>query len=792
MSGPQDYEKLDLFYLGRELDPDSGKTSGRPLLYKNKNLTTHGVIIGMTGSGKTGLGIALMEEAAMDRVPALIIDPKGDMANLLLSFPELRPDDFLPWIDQVEAARKGKDVAVLAAETAQTWENGLKSWDQGKERIAAMRATTEFAVYTPGSASGRPLSVLGRFEAPNAELLADQDGIATLVNSTVSSLLSLVGITADPLKSREHILLSSILLHHWRQGEDLSLERLIGEVLAPPFERVGAFPLESFYPQAKRMELGLTLNNVVASPAFAAWISGEPLDIQKLLYTADGRPRLVVLSIAHLDDSQRMFFVTMLLNRLVTWMRRQEGSTSLKALLYMDEIFGYFPPSANPPSKKPMLLLLKQARAYGVGVVLATQNPVDLDYKGLANMGTWCIGRLQTAQDRERVLAGLAGAGIERGRLDALLANLRARTFLLQSAHLEAPVVFESRWVMSYLKGPISLAELDRLIPARDTGGAALSTLSSGPVTAAAGAPPLLPGKIEQQFVPPPVPLEDVTLRPWLAASATVRFFNQARNIDLSRDYRLRLPLAERERLPDWREMEDDPYDPALCSDQAPTGSKYLPLPADLAAMKSLDALAKSFAEHLYRSLRLELFRAPTLKLESRPGETEGDFRVRLADRLRELKDAELVKLEQRYRGKQQQLEKRLTASQVRVEKEEADAKSRWVETGLAVGSAVLGAFLGRKALSAGTLSRSAGALRSANRGLREREDVQRAGESLAQAQADLNALATELQQEVTTLAERYAPEKYPLESFSLTPRKTDIHSLHLVVQWEPDLPFGT
>jgi len=790
MAASRDYEKLDLFYLGRELDPASGKTTGRPLLYKNKNLTTHGVIIGMTGSGKTGLGIALLEEAAMDRVPALIVDPKGDMANMLLTFPELRADDFAPWVDPAEAARQGVDVLTLAATTARTWADGLHAWDQDPERIAAMRAAADFAVYTPGSTTGRPLSVLGSLDAPDGAVMNDQDAVATLVNATVTSLLSLVGIAADPLKSREHILLSSILLHHWRLGESPGLEKLIAEVLSPPFDRVGAFPLDSFYPQAKRMELGLTLNNVVASPAFAAWVSGEPLDIQRLLYTAEGKPRLAVLSIAHLDDTQRMFFVTMLLNRLVAWMRRQEGSGSLKALLYMDEIFGYFPPSANPPSKKPMLLLLKQARAFGVGVVLSTQNPVDLDYKGLANMGTWCIGRLQTAQDRERVLAGLAGAGIERGRLDSLLAKLRRRTFLLQSAHLDAPVVFESRWVMSYLKGPISLVELGRLIPAAAAGEVAAV---AAPVTGAVsvGGPPLMSGKIDQRFVPPPVPLEKCSLNPWLAAGATVRFFNQARNIDQSRNYRLRLPLAGRERLPDWQEAEEDPYDPALCSATAPANSRFVVLPADLAALKSLDTLAKGFGEYLYRTLRLELFRAPALKLESRPDESEADFRVRLADRLRELKDIELGKLEQRYRGRQQQVEKRLAGAQARVEKEEADVKSRWVETGLAVGSAVLGAFLGRGGLTSTTVTRTAGAMRSANRSLKERGDVQRAQEVLAQAQGELDALDAGLHTEATALAERFAPERYPLESFSINPRKTDIHSVRLAIQWEPELPFG-
>ncbi|MGW8194118.1 MAG: ATP-binding protein, partial [Desulforhopalus sp.] len=468
MAGQYPYEKIGLFYLGRELDIHSGHPSPRPLLFKNRSLTTHGCIIGMTGSGKTGLGIALIEEAIMDNVPSIIIDPKGDMGNLLLTFPACEASDFAPWVDPAEAARKGLTIEQFAAETAQTWKTGLESWGQGLDRIGSLRGKTDMTIYTPGSNAGVPVSVLSSFRAPSQEVLADTDTLNSIVNATASSVLALVDISAAPLQSREHILLSSLLLHFWRLGQDLTMETLIGSIVSPPFETVGVFPLDTYYPQPQRMTLAMALNNVIASPTFSSWASGMPLDIQRILYAGDGRPRTAIFSIAHLSESERMFFVTTLLNQVVGWMRRQPGAASLKTLLYMDEIFGYFPPSANPPSKNPMMLLLKQARAYGIGVILATQNPVDLDYKGLSNIGSWFVGRLQTRQDQDRVVAGIVGASagaLDAGKVQHLLAGMKGRRFLLTSAHLDEPVLFETRWVMSYLKGPMSKNDIKRLAP---------------------------------------------------------------------------------------------------------------------------------------------------------------------------------------------------------------------------------------------------------------------------------------------------------------------------------------
>ncbi len=472
------YEKLGALYLGRTCDPATGADTREPLLYDSRDLTTHAVCVGMTGSGKTGLCLALLEEAAIDGVPAIVIDPKGDLGNLLLTFPDLQPQDFRPWVDAGEAARKNLDPDAYAAATAENWRKGLADWDQDGARIARFREAVELTLYTPGSTVGTPLSVLRSFAAPPAELRDDASSLRDRISAAVSGLLGLVGVAADPLQSREHILLSTLFDHAWRNGQDLDIAALIQSIQKPPFDKVGVFDLETFFPARERLGLAMSLNNLLAAPGFAAWMEGEALDIQRLLYTPAGKPRISIISIAHLNDAERMFVVTLLLGEVVAWMRRQSGTSSLRALLYMDEIFGYFPPSAMPPSKIPLLTLMKQARAFGLGVVLSTQNPVDLDYKGLSNAGTWFIGRLQTERDKARVIDGLLSGGdgsLDKATLEPLLANLGNRVFLMRNVHDDAPVLFRTRWALSYLRGPLTLQEIGRLKPVRvqapETGG---------------------------------------------------------------------------------------------------------------------------------------------------------------------------------------------------------------------------------------------------------------------------------------------------------------------------------
>ncbi len=467
------YEKLGVFYLGREFDLQQRKCRPTPVLYDSRDLLTHAVIMGMTGSGKTGLGISLLEEAAIDSIPALIVDPKGDLGNLLLTFPDLQAADFAPWLHAEDAQRAGLSVEEFAARQATSWREGLAQWDQDGQRIARLREAAEFQIFTPGSEAGRPVSILASFAVPPQAVLQDTDLLREGIATTTSSLLGLLGLTADPLRSREHILLANILEHAWKLGQDLELGTLIQRVQNPPFSQVGVLDIESFFPARERFELAIRLNNLLAAPGFAAWLQGEPLDVDRLLYSPSGKPRLSIFSIGHLSDAERMFFVSLLLNQTLGWMRSRSGTTSLRALLYIDEIMGYVPPVAEPPSKKPLLTLLKQARAFGLGIVLATQNPVDLDYKGLANTGTWFIGRLQTERDRQRVLEGLSGTAVAASKTwqereaSELLSSLGQRVFLMHNVHEDAPVVFQTRWTMSFLAGPLTRQQVRSLVTSR-------------------------------------------------------------------------------------------------------------------------------------------------------------------------------------------------------------------------------------------------------------------------------------------------------------------------------------
>ncbi len=798
------YEKLGLFYLGRELDVTTHTPAQAPLLFKSKDLTTHAAIIGMTGSGKTGLGIGLIEEAIIDNIPSIIIDPKGDMGNLLLAFPELRPEDFLPWVDPSDAARKEMTVEAYAAATARDWQDGLQSWGQDQERIKNLLAATTMTIYTPGSSSGVSVSVLGSFQAPPTEVANDTDTFNGLVNSTTVSLLSLIGIDGDPLQSREHILLSSILIHFWRKGESLALEGLIGNIVNPPFDKVGVFPLDTFYPQAQRMTLAMSLNGLLASPTFAAWMQGEPLDIQKILYTEAGRPKTAIFSIAHLSEPERMFFVTMLLNQIIGWMRRQQGTASLKALLYMDEIFGYFPPTANPPSKKPMLMLLKQARAYGIGVVLSTQNPVDLDYKGLANIGTWFVGRLQTSQDQERVLDGIVGASdgkLDRQKVKGLLSDMKGRQFLLTSAHLDAPLLFESRWVLCYLKGPLSTSDIKKLMQGRTNTRGTLETAPPTTAAAPAGAgsataasahsselsdhAPLLSQSIEQLYFLHNTTAERLVFEPWLAATASVRFANSTRNIDIVRESTVHIYLDEAFARADWAAAEECPWPLSQCTAQPPSNSSFYALPSSVAQLKDFRELTKSFTDHLYQNQKLELFRVAALKLESQPGESLGDFKVRLADVLRGRKDIEVEKLRQTSGVRQKRLEDQIGAAMDRVAKEKVDVASKTTDTVISFGAAVIGAFLGRKAFSASTVTRAATGMRSAGRVVKEKGDVQRAEIEVQELQQGLNNLAAEIEQKVVALADSFTPESFAIEIFSVKPRRSDVFNVRLALLWE-------
>lgn len=509
-------DKLGSFYLGAEYDLEAGaRKESSPIFYDSRDLVTHGVVVGMTGSGKTGLCVGLLEEAALDRVPAIIIDPKGDMANLLLQFPQLRPEDFKPWVNEGDATRKDKTVDEFAASTAEQWRSGLADWGIGSERIQRTLDTVQYTVYTPGSDAGIPVNIMGSLAAPKLDWATEAEAIRERINGTVAALMGLAGITADTMRSREAVLLAGIFEHYWKQGQDLDLGKLILSIQKPPMAQVGVFDVETFYPGKDRFELAMLFNTLMAAPTFQSWLAGDPLDVETLLYTHEGKPRHSIFYIAHLSDSERMFFVTLLLENLVTWMRRQSGTTSLRALLYFDEIFGFFPPTAEPPSKRPLLTLMKQARAFGLGVLLVTQNPVDLDYKGLTNAGTWLIGKLQAERDKERVLAGLKGALSEVGTesdvdYDRLITRLGSRIFLLHNVHDERPVTLTTRWAQSYLRGPLTRMQVrDLMADHKPVAQMPVAQAQAAPAaTTAVPAPPDPAGAWQGSVAAPPQPVQ--------------------------------------------------------------------------------------------------------------------------------------------------------------------------------------------------------------------------------------------------------------------------------------------
>lgn len=803
-----EYEKLGAFYLGQEYDLAANRRGDGLVLYDSRDLLTHAVCVGMTGSGKTGLCVGLIEEAAIDGIPAILIDPKGDLPNLLLTFPELRAEDFRPWINEDDARRKGQTPDEFAAAQAALWAKGLGAWGQDGGRIGRLKAAADFAIYTPGSSAGLPVSILKSFAAPSIEVLEDRDVFRERITTAAASLLGLVGIAADPLKSREHILLSTLLETAWRAGRDMDLGQLVRDVQQPPIARIGVMELEAFYPAPERFGLAMQLNNLLASPGFAAWTEGEPLDIAALLYTPAGKPRVSIFSIAHLSDSERMFFVALLLSQVLSWTRTQSGTTSLRALVYMDEIAGYCPPVANPPSKPPLLLLMKQARAFGVGVVLATQNPVDLDYKGLSNAGTWFIGRLQTERDKARVLEGLEGAaaaaaaGFDRESADRALSGLASRVFLMNNVHDDGPTIFETRWVLSYLRGPLTRSQIKTLMDPRKTAAAANPVISAAnaPLThVAAAAPPasrlpaaarpVLPHDVPQFFVPirtPRPPGAALAYQPMIFGCASIYYSEPKQGLDVDAPACFLAPIGAGPVPVDWEQAVESDYSEKDLEAHAAGDAAFDPLPAEVTRPRAYDAFRRDFAALLYRRAKLELLRSDELEVSSRPGESERDFRARLGLLARERRDAAVEKLRARYSPKLATLAERLRRAEQARQVQEAQARESKYSTAISFGSAVLGALFGRKKLSAGTLGRGATVARGIGRSQRESADVARAAENIDAVRKQLADLEAQLNAEAAALSGRLDAATETLTPISLKPKKTNIKVKAVALVWTP------
>ncbi|GJL50627.1 MAG: ATP-binding protein [Nitrospirales bacterium] len=804
----KDFEKLGAFYLGRPFDLEKKEPKPGLLLYDSKDLVTHAVCVGMTGSGKTGLCIGLLEEAAIDGIPALVIDPKGDLSNLLLTFPKLRGQDFLPWVNKDDAQKKGFSPVEYAQQEADTWGKGLRSWNQSGDRIKRLRDAADFAIYTPGSTAGLPISILKSFSAPPTSIAEDTELLSERISTTATSLLNLVGIQADPLQSREHILLSTVLGHVWKQGQDLDLAQLIGYLQNPPIQKIGVLDVESFFPSKDRFALAMRFNNLLGAPGFSTWLEGQPLDIDQLLYTADGKPRIAIMSIAHLNDTERMFIVTMLLSQMVSWMRTQSGTTSLRALVYMDEVFGYFPPVKNPPSKAPLLTLLKQARAFGVGTVLATQNPVDLDYKGLGNAGTWFIGRLQTERDIARVLDGLEGAASEAGKamnrkqMQKTLSGLDSRVFLMNNVHDDKPEIFETRWALSYLRGPLTRTQIKTLMdPYKDQLPKTKDPTTTGHAKTEAAKTktpntqietsqrPVLPPEISQYFVPTRTSQPDeasLTYQPQLLASTSIHYIQSKTKLDVLRDFTVLLPITDDPIPVDWDNAIETEISPDDLEKRPEEGVSYSPVPSAAGNTKHYKNWERDFKNWVYRHKALELWKSPALKIISDPDESERDFRIRLQQLAHEQRDEDIERLRRKYAPKMTTLEERIRRAEQTVDRETEQAKQQKMQTVISFGATLLSAFLGRKTVSRSSVGRATSAIRGVGRSMKEAKDVARAGDTVEALQQRLLDLNNQFQEDKDTLASQWEQQAGTLESFTVRLKKTNISLKLVTFVWIP------
>lgn len=796
----QDYEKLGSFYLGKKYDLGARKLLDDLVNYDSKDLVTHALCVGMTGSGKTGLCLSLLEEAAIDGVPAICIDPKGDLGNLLLAFPNLAPSDFQEWIEPAEATRQGKPIESLAAETADRWRKGLSDWHQEPDRIQRFKDSVDLTIFTPGSNIGVPMTVLKSFDAPAPAVREDVETMREKVAAASSGLLTLLGIDADPLTSREHILLSNIFDQAWRKGNNLSLEDLIRQIQSPPIKKIGVMDLDSFYSPADRAKLSMSLNNLLASPSFAGWLEGQPLDIKGMLYTAEGKPRLSIISIAHLNDSERMFFVTIFLGELLAWMRAQPGTGSLRAVFYMDEVYGYFPPSAKPPSKPPMLTLLKQARAFGLGIVLATQNPVDLDYKGLSNMGTWFLGRLQTQRDKDRVLDGLEGASMQQGSafdrpaMERSLSALGNRVFLMNNVHDDGPTIFQSRWALSFLRGPLSRDQISKLMlekrksvpqngPARSIGSTGTGT------TADSGARPIIPSDVTEKFLVPTKIAggkSKTVYRPAVLSQSSLHFVKATAGVDYWEDVQYMVDIQEEVPDPLWDNSQKIGPDILQFSRQPEDGFTFAELPAEMSSAKNYALWEKAIKDYFFRHVQCTVYTCKAIKKTTAPGMSETDARIELAHSAKEARDEAVDKLKLKFGEKLRVFQSRLLAAQQRLEKEKQEAKSKQMEGFFNIGTTILGALLGNKIASKTNVSKAATAVKGLGKVTAQQGDVMRAQETYEELMASKDELERQCQEEIETVTSQFSVENLALEAIDIPIRKADTKTKLFALVWVP------
>lgn len=788
--------KPGYLYLGAYLDEAGGRSA--LLDYDSADLTTHGVIVGMTGSGKTGLAIDLLEEALLNGIPALIIDPKGDMTNLLLNFPELSGEKFRPWIDVSTARREGLTPDELASRTAKDWKEGLASWELGPDRMNELKSVANFTIYTPGSTAGVPLNVLGSLAAPETD---DVEALRDEIEGFVSSLLVLAGIDSDPISGPDHILIATIIEQSWSQKQNLDLASLIGQIQQPPFRKLGVFELDAFIPPKDRTALAIKLNGLVASPSFAAWREGEPLDVGRLLLGSvkpdNPEARGAIFYLAHLSDSERQFFVTLLLSKVVTFLRsKSSGSSDLRALIYMDEIAGFCPPTAEPPSKKPILSIAKQGRAFGFGMVLTTQNPMDFDYKVMSNAGTWVIGRLQTERDKARILEAMQSASgeIDIALLDKQISGLAKRQFVLHTTRGEPPRLFASRWAMSYLAGPLSKQQVNRLsedhqalaqvvMPLEDV--EASETPPGGPDVVPLS--PAVAREIPVVFLDPAAPWADrvgaiagsLQLRPVVAATVNLLYDDAPSGTDHREQFEAVITEPGRPLTAENVLVVD--HDPRDFITQAPADASYV-LPATSFEKPTFwKKLSNELADYLVASRRVQVWKSPGLKLYSRVGEMESDFRARCIAVANEECDKAIAALRDKYRTRIDRVRDQLATTQRRVSDLEADLSAQKQAEMVSGAGDLLGAILGGRRRN--TISRAA-ARRSQTRRTEARRDT--AVGAVSDKEAALADLESDLADDVNAITGEFDDRAARIEEIEIPLETSDVKVAELKLVWVP------
>lgn len=815
-------------FLGETVDAETRDRSGESILLDSADLTTHGVIVGMTGSGKTGLGMVLLEEALLSGIPVLAIDPKGDLGNLCLTFPDLKSEDFEPWVDEGTARVQQKSVSDLASETADLWRNGLKSWDLGTEDLDQLKKSAEPTIFTPGSDAGIPLNVLGRLSVPASD---DASVRQDEVDATISGLLGLIGVTSDPLSGREHILLTNLILRAWDKGQDMDLPTLLGQLMDPPIRKLGILDLDAFFPSKDRMALAMKLNGLLASPSFAAWSKGAPLEMDTMLWNADGTPRAAVVSLGHLDEAERHFAITIVLSRLISWMRTQTGTGELRVLVYIDEVMGLAPPSANPAPKKPILTLLKQARAFGVGLVLSTQNPVDLDYKAVSNTGTWLIGRLQTEQDKNRLVDGLRASdgSVDVTEVERMISGLGKRQFIMRTTRSSALPLFTSRWAMNYLAGPLTRTQIGTLMDSlrgpilgrhsESSNSVARSTadvpatpdvpdLQDRPRTSAIPTPAAdaaKPALAEDEFaVPPTTPnslptrfahdsapwLADVNgepgssrLVPVLAARVNMLFDDTKSKLRHKEEWEALIPLTE-----SWIDIDQAisvNFDDRDLSSKAPKGAAYV-APAFAFSASAIQKAKRDLKDKLYTGETVSLLHNTPLKLWSRPGETEDQFEKRCVEAAEDGADADVLKIRTRLEKKEDQLRAALAKAEDRVEELETQSKGRKTQTVIDLGTTLLGSLFGGRKRSTALAS----AARKASSGTRQSSSIkarlETAENRVAEKVEDINELEDQLGEELILIDDEWTEKVGEVETVEIPLEKTDISIEDFLLVWVP------